>query len=153
VITRWLDLRYTGQVHECTIAMAPSEISESTIVEIEELFHAAHEALYTYAERDGGIPELMNLGLTALGRVPAISLPELSPSGFDASSARVGTRPVYAPEFGRMVTTAVFDGTALGAGAIIEGQAVVEEPTTTVVVPSGWWLELDRRGFYMLSST
>jgi len=44
------------------------------------------------------------------------------------------------------VDTPVYDGEQLGAGGRLAGPAVVELPATSVVVPRGWRLEVDRHG-------
>jgi len=137
-------------VHECTVALPDSAISEASIAEIEERFHARHEALYTYAERDGGVPELINLAVTALGRVPEIRLPELPASNGEQPAG--GKRLVYFPELGGAVETPIFAGTTLASGVRLEGPAIVEEPSTTVVVYPGWRLELDPRSFYVMTA-
>jgi N-methylhydantoinase A len=150
VITRWMDMRYLGQVHECTISLPNEQVNEESIPQIEALFHEKHEALYTYAERENGVCELINLALTARGKVPAVSLPELEQRGEEAPTP-TGTRSVYFVGSGRKVDTAVYDGTSLGADDRIVGPAIVEEPTTTIVVFPGWSVRLDKRGFYLMT--
>jgi N-methylhydantoinase A len=67
--------------------------------------------------------------------------PELPPlaaaEGPDPAAAETGRRPVFL-EVGRgFVDTPIYDYAALRAGHVITGPAVVEVPTTTVVVPDG----------------
>jgi N-methylhydantoinase A len=50
---------------------------------------------------------------------------------------------------GRFRRTPIFDGPALRANQKVEGPAVVEEPFTTIVIPPGWGLKLDRLGTYV----
>jgi N-methylhydantoinase A len=57
---------------------------------------------------------------------------------------------VYFPELGDALETPIFDGTMVAAGVALEGPAVIEEPSTTVVVYPGWRLELDPRSFYVM---
>jgi len=45
----------------------------------------------------------------------------------------------------------VFDGTKLLSGNVIKGPAVIEEPTTTTLVPPGWRAEVARTGALELS--
>jgi N-methylhydantoinase A len=80
-----------------------------------------------------------------------VSLPELSSNGTDPSAARREDRPVYFAEHGGFVPTPVFDGTRARPGQTFTGPAIVEEPTTTVVVFPGSTLTLDRRGFYVMA--
>ena len=64
----------------------------------------------------------------------------------DASQARKGSRHVY---FGtEFIDSPVYDGSALGPGATIEGPAIVEEPFTVVVLAPGNVARLDQHGNY-----
>jgi N-methylhydantoinase A/oxoprolinase/acetone carboxylase beta subunit len=66
----------------------------------------------------------------------------------DVAEARKGSRPVY---FGvDYVDTPVYDGVQLGAGAAVEGPALIEEPFTVVVVPPGYRVELESHASYEL---
>jgi N-methylhydantoinase A len=46
--------------------------------------------------------------------------------------------------------TPIYDGARLGAGDGIEGPAVIEEETTTIVVEPGWSATLHETGAYLL---
>jgi N-methylhydantoinase A len=52
---------------------------------------------------------------------------------------------------GRKVPTKVYEGGKLPRQATIEGPAIVEEPTTTIVVPPGSKLRVNEYGDYELS--
>ena len=51
-----------------------------------------------------------------------------------AASAEKARRPVFFAEYGEYVDTPICDAEKLGPGMVIEGPAVVELPTTTIVV-------------------
>lgn len=46
-IKRSLDMRYVGQVHECTVDIGTFPINEKTIEKVKDAFHKRHEELYT----------------------------------------------------------------------------------------------------------
>ena len=48
--------------------------------------------------------------------------------------------------------TPVYDGSALGAGDVLHGPAVIEEVTTTIVVEPGWTVNLHETGTYVLTA-
>lgn len=152
VVNRTLELRYLGQVRECAVSIPPRPIDGTMLAEIAELFHRRHEVLYTYAERETGVPELVNLAVTVLGKVPPIQLPARAAGGSDPSATRVGERPAYFAEQGRYLDTPVFDGSLVRAGNAFTGPAIVEEPTTTIVVFPGANMTFDGRGFYAMSA-
>ena len=52
---------------------------------------------------------------------------------------------------GKATKNPVYDGAMLKAGNAIDGPAVIEEVTTTIVIEPGWRAKLDERGTYMLN--
>ena len=61
-------------------------------------------------------------------------------------------RDCYFIETGR-VPTAIHRGERLAPGAHIEGPAIIEEPTTTIVVYAGGYADLTAAGNYLLRMT
>ena len=149
-ITRSLDMRYADQIHECTVTIPSGKITEEWVPEVEEAFHRRHEQLYTYCERDN-LSEVINIGASLCGRVPRIELARLPKGTENPSKAFKGERLAYFEEQGRFVNTPIYDGERIETGNVIEGPAVIEEVTTTIVVFPKSRLVLDERGFYLLS--
>ena len=67
-IKRSLDMRYVGQVHECTVEIGTFEINGKTIEKVKDAFHKRHEELYTYSERHNAV-EVVNIESTLYGHV------------------------------------------------------------------------------------
>jgi N-methylhydantoinase A len=63
----------------------------------------------------------------------------------DGSAARKGVRDVDFDELGRHEAT-IYERSLLGAGAELEGPAVVEEPAASTVVFPGQRLRVDEYG-------
>ena len=55
-------------------------------------------------------------------------------------------RQAYCNVQRKLIDTAVFEGDKLGAGSIITGPAIIEQPGTTVVILSGWQGDVDKFG-------
>jgi N-methylhydantoinase A len=88
--------------------------------------------------------------VVATGRVPKPpALGEVGPVA-DPTSAHTSTRPVHWGD--GFVDTAIYDGTRLGAGATIDGPALVEEPFTVVAVPPDVRLRLGDDASYELTA-
>lgn len=86
--------------------------------------------------------------LTATARLPKVGFPTLEGSGAVASK---GSR-IVVWKSGEARDTAVYDADALIAAAgSLAGPAIVEARDTTVVVPPGWHLSVDRHGQLALS--
>lgn len=145
---RSIDMRYIGQVHECTVEIDNFKIDASTVDRLRDGFHAKHEQLYTYSEKQTPI-EVVNLESTLYGRVDRPALPRVDP-GADVSAAIKTRRPMIFSADGTAVEGPVYDGSQLGAGAEIAGPAVIEEVTTTIVIEPGWHASLHESGCYIL---
>ena len=52
---------------------------------------------------------------------------------------------------GKGARTPVYDGARLGAGAVVNGPAIIEEVTTTIVIEPGWTAKLDASGSYVIT--
>ena len=145
-ISRTLDMRYTGQVHECTVEVDAFDVTPESIKMLEEAFHERHEELYMYSERNSAI-EVVNVESTIVGK---IERPKrmVQPKGNGAESAKTGTRRVVFNSDGTRIDTAIYDGSKLGAGDQIEGPAIIEEETTTIVIDPDWKLMLTESAVY-----
>ena len=64
----------------------------------------------------------------------------------DASAARIGSRKVCLDGRIGFVDADIYDYSKLAAGHVVTGPAIVEVPTTTVVVPHGTTGTVDRLG-------
>lgn len=148
-IKRSIDMRYVGQVHECTVDIGAFAIDESTIDQVKDAFHARHEELYTYAERHSAV-EVVNLESTIYGRIEKVRPPKLAEGG-GAEQALKGFREAIFDQSGKATSTPIYDGGKFGAGARIHGPAIIEEVTTTIVIEPGWTSVLHESGSYLLT--
>jgi len=148
-ITRTLDMRYTGQVHECTVEVDAFDITPSSISTLVEAFHERHEELYMYSERHSAI-EVVNVESTIVGRVERPERMKQS-KGNGADAAKTGSRKVVFSSDGARIETPIYDGSKLGAGDHIQGPAVIEEETTTLVIDPHWKLVLTDSAVYELT--
>ena len=137
----FVDARYLNQQWETEIAMPAARFDGSGAVDaLVGHFHEVHERLYGVKEEDG-LLECLNWK----GRLTAF-LDRPQPAAAADGRARPGppaprrTVPAYFGEAG-FLETPVYEGAALRAGDAIAGPAIIEEPTTTVVV-----YPLTRRG-------
>jgi len=138
-----VDLKYVGQFHEVTIPLgAPSE----SFTELKEAFDAQHLRLYSYNLPDQPA-EALHWRLTAVGRTERPSL-ERRVSSSNQALARKQRQVVFE---GAKIDAPVFDGSTLAPSMTVHGPAIVEEPTTTVVIPPQWQLSVNDFGDYEMS--
>jgi len=149
-VKRSLDMRYVGQVHECTVDIATFAINAKSIAKVKEAFHKRHEELYTYSERHNAV-EVVNIESTLYGHIDKPRLPRLG-KGTPVAKALKGHRKAIFDAKGKGTKTPVYDGAKLGAGALVKGPAIIEEVTTTIVIEPGWTAKLDASGSYVITS-
>ncbi len=148
-VKRSLDMRYVGQVHECTVDIGTFEINARTIDKVKEAFHARHEELYTYSERHNAV-EVVNIESTLFGRIEKPKAPKLG-KGATPAKALKGYRKAIFNASGKSTKTPIYDGGKFGAGAVVAGPAIIEEVTTTIVIEPGWTAKLDASGSYVIT--
>ncbi len=146
VLSYSADLRYIGQLNDVEVGWEDSPI-EDVINGLEEAFHKRHETLYGYS-MPGSPVEFMNLRLSAIGATDKMSFNKFPFSGIDASFAMKGKRQAYFN--GKFVETPVYDGLLMGNGNMLEGPAIVEQPTTTIIVTPEFNLACDEYNNYIL---
>jgi N-methylhydantoinase A len=142
---RQADLRYRRQAYELTVPLADGPVTRASLDAAMAAFHAKHETTYGHANRAEPV-QLVNLRLTAVGRLPSLMLAQTG----DASEARTRTRDVWFATTG-FVSTPVHWRPGLVAGAVVAGPAIVEAVDSTIVVPPGWIARADEMGFLRLT--
>jgi N-methylhydantoinase A len=151
-VDRQLDMRYCGQVHECSVSIGSMKVDSETIGQIRAMFDERHKQLFTYAEPESPV-ELVNIESTVYGVLDQPP-PQTIEAGTGDVELAVKTRRNMI--FGRgqdieTVNAPVYDGTRLGAGDVVAGPAVIEEVTTSIVLPPDWSARLDATGVYVLT--
>ena len=124
---RALDLRYQGQGYELTLPVGSSTPGEEAL---RAAFSAAHQARYGNPGL-GGELEIVTYRLSAtLARTRRTTALE------PAASGGRETGQIFLG--GRRVSCAFVPATALTAGMVLTGPTVVEEMTSTTILPPGW---------------
>jgi N-methylhydantoinase A len=128
---RFADMRYLGQEHTVRVPLPGGTLSPDSLTQVGERFHQMHEQQYTF--RLSSPVEFVNFHVAGLGLVEKPSLPKLESDGRDPDQARKGHRDVDFDELG-WHKSALYERSRLGAGARVEGPAVVEEPAASTVL-------------------
>ena len=142
------DLRYVGQFNEVEVPGFDSGEADTAAWErLVSQFHRLHDERYGYSLPHAEV-ELINLRLIATGttKKPKTQKHELGAAAAD--HARKGERPAWFDN--RMVAVPVYDGLALQPGNRLPGPAIIEQPTTTIVLPGDTRLSCDEWGNYEL---
>ncbi len=131
-IERSAEMRYGEQVFEVDVPLDDLDWMQDSLAEqVAERFHRRHEDLYTYASRDQEVV-FVNARVSAVGRVapPVQEARRARPAG-DGS---VTARRAY---FDGWRSVPVHQVESLAPGDVIEGPAILEAETTTVLAGEG----------------
>lgn len=132
-LSRFVDAKYPYQLHEIIVPVPSGELAPDDIPTMTNTFHNHHERLYTYCIRDMSV-DTNGWRVIATGRIPKVPLMEQPPVGTEAAAAVKARREVFFAGYQDHVETPIYDGERLKHGMVVTGPAVVELPTTTVVV-------------------
>ena len=138
----YASLRYQHQGFELNVPWASHEGTEAAAAATVAAFHRLHERLYTFAQEDTPV-EIVTLRVDARGVFPAPAMLELPPAG-PLEEARTGTQAVLL-ETGR-VEAAIYARERLGAGARIDGPAILTQLDATTLLLPGEVGTVDRLG-------
>jgi N-methylhydantoinase A len=142
-VERSAEMRYGEQIFEIDVPLDGVDLdSTSLISEIEDRFHRRHEELYTYASRDQEVV-FVNARVAAIGAVAAPA----SISTASSSSAPCTPRSHRKAFFGEWRDVPVYALDDLKPGQGLEGPAIVEAETTTVVINTGDRLTVNALGW------
>jgi len=124
-----MDLRYQGQQSSINI-----ETPTLDRAAIRAAFSREHVRLFGYEQPAGRI-EITNLRLSAFGRTAPVRL-QLAPT-IAGDPLAMEMRQVWDETKRSMRATPVYDGKMLRAGHCIDGPAVIDEPSTTILINQG----------------
>ncbi|MBI2087565.1 MAG: hypothetical protein HYT78_02350 [Deltaproteobacteria bacterium] len=148
---RSVEMRYVGQFHEVEVVAVPlGKIGAEELEAIVKAFHRRHKELYTFDMPDREV-EMLNARLKATARREPLRLAEVPEAEGPASQALKRSRPVLWSKGNGYAETPVYDGDRLAAGHVLDGPAIIEEKTTTVVIPAAYRCRVDGVRNYILS--
>jgi N-methylhydantoinase A len=144
------DVRYVGQEHTITVLLESDWVDDedALLSGLPERFVALHRQLYGHGEADTGL-EVVTVRCRA---VAPVGHPRFGARGSGTPATPARERSVYFRRFDGWVDTPVFDRDDLARDQVIEGPAIIEEWTTTIVVPPGWSVHADRIGDLVLTN-
>lgn len=137
-LERSVSMRYAGQWRSLTLPMGRGRDALARAIED---FQAEYQSRYAYRADDVPV-ELYQLGLSALGRLAPLTLPEREPTRSRPNP--VAERMVVFDDPQQPVPTPVYQRRRLGAGMTLRGPAIIEQPDATTVLPPGCDAEIDR---------
>ncbi len=124
----YLDMRYKGQNYEIAV---PYDKSIQNVEALRERFNETYLRLYSYTSADE--VQIVNFGLSAIGRISKPRIEREDYVGEDSSSAIMGERMVLL-EDGSRENYMLYDREKLHCGNVINGPAIVEQMDSTTII-------------------
>ncbi len=146
-LVRAADLRYAHQGVEIVVPVHGAA-TEASISDLVARFHALHEQLYTFADRNAPV-EIVNLRVEATGLMEHVAPPEIARALAGQKPTPASTRR-SAPEGSVLTDVPVYRREVLLAGHVIDGPAIVDQLDCTTVVLAGQTATTDRFGNLIL---
>ena len=136
VRTYSVEARYPFQVWDLEIALPSTDLSSPESLEaVKASFHEAHERSFAVHEPGQDVEwDLWGARMTVTLQPPDLDARRERTTA--STRARERQREVYFGSTGS-VTVSCYDGGSLSPGDAVEGPAVIDEPTTTIVLPPG----------------
>jgi N-methylhydantoinase A len=132
-LTRTAGMRYVGQPYEVETPVPGGPLGEGSVNGLIEAFHDVHEREHGVRSDDFDVA-IVNLRVTAVGRLPKPDLDSSAPGGA-AAGGEAGSRPVYFD--GAWIDTPVHPGGTLREIGTVTGPAIIQYEETTLVLPPG----------------
>ena len=124
----YLDMRYKGQNYEIAVSY---DKSIQNVEALRERFTETYLRLYSYSSEDE--VQIVNFGLSAIGRISKPRIEREDYVGEDSSSAIMGERMVLL-EDGSRENYMLYDREKLHCGNVINGPAIVEQMDSTTII-------------------
>jgi N-methylhydantoinase A len=145
---REIDMRYSMQLAELATLVDDGPVDQAQVAAVAGRFERRYAEMYGQGSgfRAAGL-QAITYRVRAVGILPfSPALPVIAQADGPATdAARTGSRPIRLGG-DRYTDTDIYDYARLRAGHRISGPAIVEVPTTTVVVPAGATGTVDRLG-------
>ena len=134
-------MRYRGQGHEITVDLPVRPYTQGDAAAFADAFDRAYRALYSRT-----IP---NLEVEALSWTLSLATHRPLPDAVPAVTEPYRPDPdshrrVFDPDLGREIQAAVYDRTALRAGATVAAPAIIVEDETSTFVANGFTATVNR---------
>lgn len=139
------DMRYRGQSFEIEVALPDAAVKAGDTAAIADAFHAAHEAIYDFADHEAPA-QIVNLRLVMAGSPPRPAM-QPPPRGDGDAVPEQMLRAFFDAAWHEVP---LYRRAALAAGQHFAGPCVVAQDDTTTCIPPGFDAHVDAMGNILL---
>ncbi len=144
----YAEARYPFQVWELPVPLRSKSIgNQKQLDALVADFHKLHHKVFSVSASDQPV-EFVYWRIKAIGRLLKTDFPAAKAAPGTAKSKC--TRKAYFRELGGMVKTPLYKGEDLKPGNRIAAPAIIEEPTTTILIMPGSRASITKYGNYLI---
>jgi N-methylhydantoinase A len=143
-ITRSADMRFVGQGFELVVALPPGPYSARSVTALRAAFTAVYGKTFGHVPPVGEI-EIINIRVAVSAPVAKGELLVASGKRGEAAALK-GKRHAWVGARERFEAVPVYDRYRLAIGAAVRGPAIVEEDSTTLILPPKSRAKVERSG-------
>ncbi len=145
VFQKQFEMRYVGQSFELLLPLPSTRLKPPDMQNVSQKFHREHDRAFGYSAPEEPV-ELVNLRLTAIGRIARPQLRQPRRDGAGGEVTEKGARRVCFAEAGGFIQCSIYDRLNLSHKAWIDGPAIIEDSNATTVLHPGYAATTDRWG-------
>lgn len=127
----YCDMRYKGQEHTVKVPFEKREMGENDVNNVIEKFHELHERWYSFRLPHSPV-EIVNFHVVGIVRLEKPKIGEIRNDHYLLKDALKEERNVYYD--GKRSAIPVYDRGRLPIDEVINGPAILEDPTSTIFV-------------------
>jgi N-methylhydantoinase A len=137
VLSLTADMRFVGQAFEVPVTFEAGELEALTASDVRQRFAEAHQRVYFFGGEAVRPVEFVSFRLRVLA--PLETLPLLT----QATAERRLPRQIRIFDRKAWQDAQLLPHGALARGEVLSGPALLEDPTSTLYVPSAWTARID----------
>ena len=137
-----VEMRYVGQFHEVEMELPGETLDAESLTALLANFHARYEKMYTYS-MPWRAAEFLTFRLKVTAPRRPVEMAVRARAATRVEAARRGSRQCLFDGKPQRVETPAYDWDRMEPGHTLEGPALIDDKTTTVLVPPGFACEVD----------
>lgn len=149
-VVRRAYMRYMGQGHEVLVELPTAALGSQAEVQLRQWFETQYKALYGRIIPDAQI-EVVTWTVSLIG--PTAPVSALPATGERQAATRAGTRRLLADGGGEFEQVPVFWRPDLAVGAHFAGPALLDDESTTLLLPAGYTAQVVAQRYVIIDET
>lgn len=139
VYQKTVDMRYVGQDYTLNVNFEDEEISENSIESLKRAYNVFHQQVYGHHNPNGAI-ETVNIRISGIGLIDRVQKREEKEIVNTTTQSYKNSEVIFSD---KKYNTPIYQRGNLHVGAELEGPLIIEELSSTTVVPPRYNVKVD----------